>query len=39
LFAASFEDKKNAPKKYASVQAVVSDFLSGKLDVGDRVDV
>jgi hypothetical protein len=39
LFAASFEDKKNTPKKYASVQAVVSDFLSGKLDVGDRVDV
>jgi hypothetical protein len=39
LFAASFEDKKNAPKKYASVPEVVKDFLAGKLDVGDRVEV
>jgi len=39
LFAASFEDKKNTPKKYSSVQAVMQDFLAGKLDVGDRVDV
>ena len=39
LFAASFEDKKNTPKKYISAQEVVKDFLAGKLDVGDRVDV
>ena len=39
LFAASFEDNKNTPKKYTSAQDVVKDFLAGKLDVGDRVDV
>ena len=39
LFAASFEDKKNKPIKYNSPQEVVRDFLAGKLDVGDRVEV
>jgi hypothetical protein len=39
LFAASFEDNKNAPKKYQSEDAVVKDFLAGKLDVGDRVEI
>jgi DNA-directed RNA polymerase subunit beta' len=39
LFAASFEDKKNTPKKYPSIQEVVRDFLAGKLDVGDRVEI
>jgi hypothetical protein len=39
LFAASFEDNKNKPIKYSSAQEVVKDFLSGKLAVGDRVDV
>lgn len=39
LFAASFEDNKNAPKKYQSVDAVVKDFLAGKIDVGDRVEI
>jgi DNA-directed RNA polymerase subunit beta' len=39
LFAASFEDKKNTPHKYASAQEVVRDFLAGKLDIGDRVDI
>lgn len=39
LFAASFEDNKNTPKKYSSAQEVVRDFLAGKLDVGDRVEV
>jgi hypothetical protein len=39
LFAASFEDKKNTPKKYNSVQEVVREFLAGKLDVGDRVEL
>jgi DNA-directed RNA polymerase subunit beta' len=39
LFAASFEDNKNKPKKYNSVQEVVKDFLAGKLDIGDRVEV
>jgi DNA-directed RNA polymerase subunit beta' len=39
LFAASFEDKKNKPIKYNSAQEVVRDFLAGKLDVGDRVEV
>jgi hypothetical protein len=39
LFAASFEDKKNSPKKYSSPAEVVKDFLAGKLDIGDRVDV
>jgi hypothetical protein len=39
LFAASFEDKKNTPKKYSSNQEVVRDFLAGKLDIGDRVDI
>jgi biotin carboxyl carrier protein len=39
LFAASFEDKKNPPHKYASAQEVVRDFLAGKLDIGDRVDI
>ena len=39
LFAASFEDKKNKPIKYNSEQDVVRDFLAGKLDVGDRVEI
>lgn len=39
LFAASYEDNKNKPHKYASAQEVVRDFLAGKLDVGDRVEV
>jgi hypothetical protein len=39
LFAASYEDNKNKPKKYSSPQEVVKDFLAGKLDVGDRVEV
>lgn len=39
LFAASYEDNKNKPKKYNSPQEVVKDFLAGKLDVGDRVEV
>ncbi len=39
LFAASFEDNKNKPIKYSSAQEVVRDFLAGKLDVGDRVDI
>lgn len=39
LFAASFEDKKNKPIKYNSSQEVVADFLSGKLEIGDRVDI
>lgn len=39
LFAASFEDNKNKPKKYNSAAEVVKDFLAGKLDIGDRVDV
>lgn len=39
LFAASYEDNKNKPIKYSSIQEVVRDFLAGKLDVGDRVDV
>jgi hypothetical protein len=39
LFAASFEDKKNTPQKYNSAQEVVRDFLAGKLDIGDRVDI
>lgn len=39
LFAASFEDNKNSPKKYQSVDAVVKDFLAGKIDVGDRVEI
>jgi DNA-directed RNA polymerase subunit beta' len=39
LFAASFEDNKNTPKKYASAEEVVKDFLAGKLDIGDRVDL
>jgi len=39
LFAASFEDKKNKPARYHSAQEVVRDFLAGKLDIGDRVDL
>lgn len=39
LFAASFEDNKNKPKKYNSAQEIVKDFLAGKLDIGDRVEV
>lgn len=39
LFAASFEDNKNKPKKYSSAEEVVKDFLAGKLDIGDRVDL
>lgn len=39
LFAASYEDKKNKPIKYASAQEVVRDYLAGKLDIGDRVTI
>ena len=39
LFAASYEDKKNTPHKYNSSQEVVRDFLAGKLDIGDRVEI
>jgi DNA-directed RNA polymerase subunit beta' len=39
LFAASFEDKKNKPAKYNSADEVVRDFLAGKLDIGDRVEL
>ena len=39
LFAASFEDKKNTPVKYNSADEVVRDFIAGKLDIGDRVDL
>jgi len=39
LFAASYEDNKNKAHHYGSTQEVVRDFLAGKLDIGDRVDV
>lgn len=39
LFAASYEDNKNKPHHYNSPQEVVRDFLAGKLDIGDRVEV
>jgi DNA-directed RNA polymerase beta' subunit len=39
IFAASYEDKKNKPAKYTSPDEVVRDFLAGKLDIGDRVEV
>lgn len=39
LFAASFEDKKNKPVKYSSAADVVKDYLAGKLDIGDRVEL
>jgi DNA-directed RNA polymerase subunit beta' len=39
LFAASYEDNKNQPVKYSNPADVVKDFLSGKLDVGDRVEL
>ena len=39
LFAASYEDKKNKPIKYASKDEIVRDFMAGKLDIGDRVEV
>jgi hypothetical protein len=39
LFMASYEDNKNEPKKYSSAQEVVRDFLAGKLEIGDRVDL
>jgi biotin carboxyl carrier protein len=39
LFAASYEDKKNTPIKYKSMEDVVKDYLAGKLDIGDRVEV
>jgi hypothetical protein len=39
LFAASYEDNKNKPHHYNSSQEVVRDFLAGKLDIGDRVDL
>lgn len=39
LFAASYEDNKNKPTKYNSAQEVVRDFLAGKLDLGDRVEL
>ncbi len=39
LFAASYEDKKNTPKKYHSPGEVVKDYLAGKLDVGDRIEL
>lgn len=39
LFMASYEDNKNKPVKYSSAQEVVKDFLAGKLEVGDRVEL
>ena len=39
LFAASYENNHNTPKKYGSEQEVVKDFLAGKLDIGDRVEI
>jgi biotin carboxyl carrier protein len=39
LFAASYEDNKNKPVKYASAKEVLRDFFAGKLDIGDRVEV
>lgn len=39
LFAASFEDNKNKPLQYNSAQEVVRDFLAGKIDIGDRVEI
>jgi hypothetical protein len=39
LFAASYEDKHNEPKKYKSAGDVVRDYLAGKLDVGDRIEL
>jgi DNA-directed RNA polymerase beta' subunit len=39
LFAASYENNHNTPKKYSSAQEVVKDFLAGKLDIGDRVEI
>jgi hypothetical protein len=39
LFAASYEDNKNKPVAYSSAQEVVRDFLAGKLDLGDRVEL
>jgi hypothetical protein len=39
LFAASYEDKKNKPTHYTNADQVVSDFLAGKLDIGDRIEL
>jgi DNA-directed RNA polymerase beta' subunit len=39
LFAASYEENKSTPKKYNSEQDVVRDFIAGKLDIGDRVEI
>jgi hypothetical protein len=39
LFAASYEDNKNKPTKYVSAAEILRDFKSGKLDVGDRVEL
>jgi len=39
LFAASYEDKKNKPIHYSNAHQVVADFMAGKLDIGDRVDL
>jgi len=39
LFAASYEDNKNKPTHYGSIAEVIRDFKSGKLDVGDRIEL
>jgi len=39
LFAASYEDNKNKPTRYTSADQVVSDFMAGKLDIGDRIEL
>jgi DNA-directed RNA polymerase beta' subunit len=39
LFAASYEENKSTPKKYNSEQDIVRDFIAGKLDIGDRVEI
>jgi DNA-directed RNA polymerase subunit beta' len=39
LFAASYEDKHNKPIHYSSDSQVVADFMAGKLDIGDNVDI
>lgn len=39
LFAASYEDNKNKPMKYANRKDVLRDFFAGKLDIGDRIDL
>jgi hypothetical protein len=39
LFAASYEDSKGKVHKYQSAQEVVRDFMSGKISIGDRVEI